>query len=86
MRRYLQQCRSIVVTHPLRFIQHYHHLLNSVDGDPGQNIVEVEMPFEKHLPGVMEDLLSEESAPKVQRILNNGWKMLREGYISPAAK
>jgi len=60
--------------------------MNGVDGDPDQNIVEVPMPFETHLARVMEDLLSESSAPKIRRILDNAWKMLREGYISPAAK
>lgn len=84
--RYLQQCRSIIVTHPLEYIQHYHHLLNGIDGDPGQNIVTVPLPLQEHLPGVMENLLAEESEEKLERIRRNSWNELREGYISPAAK
>ena len=84
--RYLQQCRSIIVTHPLEYIQHYHHLLNGIDGDANQNIVTVDMPFEENLARVMEDLLSPQSEDKIQRILDNTWNVLREGYISPAAK
>lgn len=88
MQRYLQQCRSIIVTHPLDYIQHFHHLLNGIDGHPDQNLVTVAVPLEKHLPGVMDNLLSDskESRDKVQRILRNSWNVLRQGYISPAAK
>jgi hypothetical protein len=85
-RRYLQQCRSIIVTHPLEYIQHFHQLLNGVDGDPNQNMVVVPLPLEKHLPDVMKDLLADSSLAKVQRILDNSWNIMREGYISPAAK
>jgi len=83
--RYLQQCRSVIVTHPLEYIQHYHHLLNGVDDDPNQNVVMVPLPLEDHLPGVMNNLLLESSLPKVKRILDNSWSLLREGYLSPAA-
>jgi hypothetical protein len=75
-----------VVTHPLQYIQHYHHLLNGIDGHPDQNIVEVPSPFVDHLSATMDDLLDEKCEDKVQRILRNSWNVLREGYISPAAK
>jgi len=85
-RRYLQQCRSVIVTHPLEWIQHYHHLMISDENDPLQNIVEVKRPLEKHLPGVMEKLLDPANAEWVERIADNNWKYMRDGYISPAAK
>jgi hypothetical protein len=84
--RYLQQCRSVIVTHPLEYIQHYHHLMNGIDGHPDQNIVEVPLPFTANLVPAMEKLLSKESGEQIQRILRNSWDILREGYISPAAK
>lgn len=84
--RYLQQCRSVIVAHPLEYIQHYHHLLNGRDGDPNQNYVEVPLPLEKNLPKVMKDLLKEKNEEKVQRIADNNWKSMRQGWISPAAK
>jgi hypothetical protein len=70
----------------MEYIQHFHHLFNGVDGDANQNMVIVQRPLEKHLPKVMEDLLRPESEAKIQRILDNQWTMLRQGYISPAAK
>ena len=84
--RYLQQCRSVIVTHPLEWIQHYHHLMITDDNDPLQNVVEVKRPLEEHLPAVMEKLLDPAYAEWVERIAENSWKHMREGYISPAAK
>nr|XP_031863812.1 uncharacterized protein CI109_000454 [Kwoniella shandongensis]KAA5530884.1 hypothetical protein CI109_000454 [Kwoniella shandongensis] len=83
--KYLQQCRSVIVAHPLKYIQHYHHLLNSNENDPNQNIVEVPLPLEENLPGVMEKLLDPMNREKVERIADNSWRQLREGWISPAA-
>jgi len=84
--RYLQQCRSVIVTHPLRYIQHYHHLLNPDPNSSHQNVVEVPFPLEEHLPGVMEELLDEANADRVERIAENSWRDMREHWISPAAK
>ena len=84
--RYLQQCRSVIVTHPLRYIQHYHHLLNPDPSSPNQNIVEVPLPLEEHLPGVMDGLLDPSNGEKVERIAENSWRDMRERWISPAAK
>ncbi|WRT68767.1 uncharacterized protein IL334_005747 [Kwoniella shivajii] len=83
--KYLQQCRSVIVTHEMEYIQHYHHLFVAQDGDDNQNMVEVQRPLEEHLPSVMEELLDPKNEEKVRRIADNNWKMIREGYISPAA-
>ncbi|KAK4690016.1 hypothetical protein P7C73_g85, partial [Tremellales sp. Uapishka_1] len=83
--KYLQQCRSVIVTHPLEYIQHYHHLLISSEKDPKQNIVEVPLPLEEHLPAAMEALLDPTNQERRERIVENSWRDMREGYISPAA-
>lgn len=54
--------------------------------DPLQNVVEVKRPLEEHLPGMMDKLLDPANAEWVERIADNNWKYMREGYISPAAK
>ena len=84
--RYLLQCRSVVVTHDLEYIQHFHHLLIADPQNPKQNIVEVKRPLEEHLPGVMEQLTDPVNTEWMQRVADNSWNDLREGYISPAAK
>jgi hypothetical protein len=84
--QYLQQCRSVIVMHPLEWIQHYHHLFNSKHNDPDQNVVEVPLPLETNLPSVMEMLLAPENQEMAERIANNSWNFLRQGYISPSAK
>ncbi|CAD6583247.1 MAG: hypothetical protein TREMPRED_003509 [Tremellales sp. Tagirdzhanova-0007] len=82
---YLQQCRSIIVSQPLRYIQHYHHLLNSDPTSPYQNIVEVPLPLDEHLPSVMDGLLDPLNSESVERIAENSWRDMRERWISPAA-
>lgn len=72
--------------HPLEWIQHYHHLFNSKDGDLDQNVVEVPLPLEKNLAPAMEKLLDPANQERVERIADNSWRYLRQGYISPSAK
>jgi hypothetical protein len=83
--KYLQQCNSVVIAHPMEHIQHFHHLFDTDLSSPTQNMIEVKRPLEKHLPAVMEHLLEEGDA-RAELIAANAWKFLREGYISPAAK
>lgn len=85
-KQYLLQCRSVIVRQPLKWIQHYHHIFNSKHNDPDQNVVEVELPLEKHLSSVMDMLLDPENREMVERIADNSWNILRQGYISPSAK
>lgn len=82
--RYLQQCRSVIVTHPLEYIQHYHHLFDTDPRSPDQNMVEVALPLGEHLGKTMDELLADDA--RAERIADNSWREFREGYISPAAK
>jgi hypothetical protein len=84
--RYLQQCRSVVVTHKLDYIQHYHHLFDTRADSTSRNMVEVPLPFEDNLAGIMAELTSPDASTELQRIANNSWNDLRQKYISPAAK
>ncbi len=80
--RYLQNCRSVIVTHPLEWIQHYHHLFDA-SSSSSQNIVVVPTPLTEHLPRVMEHLLADPE--RAERIASESWRVFREGYLSPAA-
>ena len=82
--KYLQMCRSVIVSHPLRYIQHFHHLFNMDDRSPHQNMVEVAMPLEDHLPQAMQALIEDDQ--RAERIASNSWSYLRQRYLTPAAK
>ena len=43
--RYLQNCKTVIVTHPPRWIQHWTHLYNADFNSPDQNIVIVPDPI-----------------------------------------
>jgi hypothetical protein len=82
--KYLQMCRSVIISHPMTFIQHFHHLFNTDDRSPHQNMIEVPVPLEEHLPRVMEELINDDE--RAERIASNSWSYLREHYLTPAAK
>jgi hypothetical protein len=82
--KYLQMCRSVIVSHPMRYIQHFHHLFNTNDRSPQQNMVEVPLPLEKHLAGVMQSLIDDDE--RAERIASNSWSYMRQRYLTPAAK
>ena len=82
--KYLQMCRSVIVSHPLRYIQHFHHLFNTNDRSPQQNMVEVPTPLEENLPAVMQALIADDE--RAERIASNSWSYLRQRYLTPAAK
>jgi hypothetical protein len=50
----------VVVAHEMKFIQHFHHLINSTMGSPGQNLVVVPGQEWKDLPTVMDTLLEDD--------------------------
>ncbi|KAH8088263.1 glycosyl transferase family 90-domain-containing protein [Filobasidium floriforme] len=81
--KYLQMCRSVIVSHPLRYIQHFHHLFNTNDRSPQQNMVEVPTPLEENLPAVMQALIADDE--RAERIASNSWSYLRQRYLTPAA-
>jgi hypothetical protein len=77
----LQNCKSVVVAHKLKWIQHHHHLM--VSEGPEQNFVEVGADF-SDLDEAMTDLV--ENDEKAQRIAKNSIKRFREWYLTPAAE
>jgi len=79
--KYLQNCRSVVVAHPMDWIQHYQHLM--IPSGPEQNYVQVRRDF-SDLEKKMTDLLSHEE--EASRIADNSVKMFRDTYLTPAAQ
>lgn len=58
--RYILQCRSVVVSHEMEYIQHFHHLINSTMGSPHQNLVVVPGLDWKTLPETMDMLIDDD--------------------------
>jgi len=79
--KYRQLCRSVIVSHKLQWIQHYHYLL--LASGPKQNYVEVERDF-SDLSSAMNDLLNHPE--KAKRIADNSVKTFRERYLTGAAE
>lgn len=79
--KYRQLCRSVIVSHKLQWIQHYHYLL--LASGAKQNYVEVERDF-TDLSSVMNDLLAHPE--KAKRIADNNVKTFRERYLTGAAE
>ncbi|KAK3217592.1 hypothetical protein GRF29_1g3558068 [Pseudopithomyces chartarum] len=79
--KYRQLCRSVIVSHKLQWIQHYHYLLLATG--PKQNYVEVERDF-TDLSSTMDDLLAHPE--KAKRIADNSVKTFRERYLTGAAE
>ena len=79
--KYRQLCRSVIVSHKLQWIQHYHYLFKS--SGTNQNMVEVERDF-SDLDAAMRDLLAHPE--KAKRIADNSVQVFRERYLTPAAE
>lgn len=79
--KYRQFCRSVIVSHKLQWIQHYHYLFRS--NGSNQNFVEVERDF-SDLSSAMEDLL--DHPEKARRIADNSVQVFRERYLTQAAE
>lgn len=79
--KYLQMCRSVVVSHKLDWIQHHYHLLRSSGSE--QNFVEVERDW-SDLEDKMDWLLAHDDDAK--RIADNSVKTFRERYLTQAAE
>ena len=80
--KYLQNCRSVVVAHPLEWRQHFSPLLDAGPG-PGQNYVEVKRDF-ADLEATIAQL--ERDPGRARRIADNSVRVFRERYLSPAAE
>ncbi|PVI06578.1 hypothetical protein DM02DRAFT_667457 [Periconia macrospinosa] len=79
--KYRQLCRSVIVSHKLQWIQHYHYLL--ISSGPQQNFVEVERDF-SDLSYAMDDLL--QHPEKAKRIADNSIMTFRDRYLTAAAE
>ncbi|KAH4208156.1 hypothetical protein HBI25_010260 [Parastagonospora nodorum] len=79
--KYRQLCRSVIVSHKLQWIQHYHYLFRN--NGSNQNFVEVERDFSDLVPA-MEDLL--DHPEKAKRIADNSVAVFRERYLTQAAE
>jgi hypothetical protein len=79
--KYRQLCRSVIVSHKLQWIQHYHYLFRN--NGSNQNFVEVERDF-SDLSAAMEDLL--DHPEKAKRIADNSVSVFRERYLTQAAE
>ena len=80
--KYLQNCRSVIVAHPLEWRQHFSPLLDARPG-PGQNYVEVKRDF-SDLEATIAGL--EREPDRAKKIADNGVRVFRERYLSPAAE
>lgn len=79
--KYLQNCRSVIVSHPLDWIEHHHPLMES--SGPNQNYVEVERSFDN----LEQTILSlERDQSQAERIAENSKRTFREHYLTPAAE
>ncbi|CAL3968333.1 hypothetical protein PZA11_006716 [Diplocarpon coronariae] len=81
----LQNCRSVIVAHKLKWLQHHHHLMKS--SGPDQNFVEVASDF-ANLDAVMQGLLGRGKSGELaaEKIAANNVRTFRERYLTPAAE
>ncbi|CAH7688397.1 glycosyl transferase family 90-domain-containing protein [Phakopsora pachyrhizi] len=54
--KYLLMCRSVIITHKLKYIQHFHHLFDSNSSSIDQNIIVLNNPGFKDLNSLMNKL------------------------------
>lgn len=80
--KYLLNCQSVLVSHKLRFVEHFHHLMQP--SGPEQNYVLVKRDFED-LEAKIEALLALENLQDTAQIAENARKVFRERYLTPAA-
>lgn len=79
----LQNCKSVVVAHKLKWIQHHSHLMSS--SGPDQNFVEVNEDF-SNLDETMTQLMLKENDEEMQEIAGNNVRTFGEHYLTPAAE
>ena len=81
--KYLQNCRSVIVAHPLEWVQHFSPLLSAREGGAGQNYVEVRRDF-ADLGAAVAAL--ERDLIRARQIADNSVRVFRERYLTPAAE
>ena len=82
--KYLLNCHSIVMSHELHWIEHFHHLLQPSGQE--QNYVQLLRDF-SDLTKTMEKFLHPPTLQSEgQRIADNARRTFRESYLTPAAE
>lgn len=81
--KFLLNCRSVLVSHRLEWVEHFHHLLRP-DG-PERNYALVKRDF-SDLDATISSLLSPKGLREAERIAENARKVFRERYLTPAAE
>lgn len=82
--KYLLNCHSALLSHKLRWIEHYHHLLRS--SGPEQNFIELKRDF-SDLPKTMKRLLKPMNmVEEAGRVAANAHRTFRDRYLTPAAE
>lgn len=80
----LLNCHSVLVSHDLKWLEHYHHLLQPSGAN--QNYVRAKRDF-SDLPKIMTTLLKNSNIrSSTQRIADNARSTFRERYLTPAAE
>ena len=79
--KYLQSCKSVVISHKMDWIQHYHPLLTS--SGTQQNFVEVQRDY-SDLEEKITWLRDNDEAAEI--IASNSMLLFREQYLTPAAE
>lgn len=80
--KYLLNCHSVVLSHELRWVEHFHHLLRH--SGPDQNYVRLKRDF-SDLPKTMANLLKPKSMQFAEDIASNARATFRTRYLTPAA-
>ncbi|KAH8883764.1 hypothetical protein GQ53DRAFT_798175 [Thozetella sp. PMI_491] len=78
--KYLQQCRSVVVTHPLQWEEFHTHLLRS--SGPERNFIQT-APSWEDLDQRMTEMMN--SPDEAERIANRSYNVFAKRYLTPAA-
>ena len=81
--KYLLNCNSILMSHELRWIEHFHHLLQP--GGSNQNYVKLKRDF-SDLPKKMKSLIKPTNIQETEVIADNARRTFRERYLTPAAE
>ncbi|KAK3107970.1 hypothetical protein LTR53_017947, partial [Teratosphaeriaceae sp. CCFEE 6253] len=81
--KYLLNCNSVLLAHEMKFIEHFHHLMQP--RGPEQNYVKLKRDF-SDLPRSMKKLGKPANIPMTEAIANNAVRTFRERYLTPAAE
>jgi hypothetical protein len=82
--KYLLNCHSIVLSHELNWIEHFHHLLRSSGSE--QNYIKLRRDF-SDLPTTIKKYLHPPTLQDTGRLIaDNARRMFKERYLTPAAE